>query len=86
MLCTLVCKDFSHGQPDVLHLSCMVEKLFTLGGKEEGGKGMREEKGRKGKRQEDVWRVLSTRTYTDLKQSCAIIGMNLSLAVSTCRD
>jgi len=35
MLCALVCKDFSHGQPDVLHLSCVVEKLFTLGGKEE---------------------------------------------------
>ena len=38
VLCTLVCEDFSHGQPDVLHLSCMVEKLFTLGGKEEGGR------------------------------------------------
>ena len=46
VLCVLVCKDFSHGQPD-LHLSCVVEKLFTLGGKEEGGRGMREEKGEK---------------------------------------
>jgi len=44
MLCALACKDFSHGQPDVLYLSCTVEKLLTLGGKEEGGKGMREEK------------------------------------------
>jgi len=35
VLCALVCKDFSHGQPDVLHLSCVVEKLLTLGGKEE---------------------------------------------------
>ena len=41
----LVCKDFSHGQPDVLHLSSMVKKLFTLrregggGGGEEGGEG-----------------------------------------------
>jgi len=43
----------------------MVEKLLTLGGKDEGEKGMRKEKGRKGKRQEDVWRVLSTCTYTD---------------------
>ena len=49
MLCALVCKDFSHGQPDVLHLSCVVEKLFTLGGKEERGKkGRMEGEGGKG--------------------------------------
>jgi len=35
----------------------------THPGRQERGKGMREEKGRKGKRQEDVRRVLSK--YTD---------------------
>jgi len=50
MLCALVCKDFSHGQPDVLHLSCMVEKLFTLG--EIKGEGRGERKNGEGDRKE----------------------------------
>ena len=45
VLCALVCKDFSHGQPDVLNLSCIPEKHFTLGGKE-GEKERMEREGR----------------------------------------
>ena len=49
MLCALVCKDFSHGQPDVLHLSCVVENSSPWEELKEkgGGKGrMERETGR----------------------------------------
>ena len=79
VLCALVCKDLSHGQPDV-HLSWMVEKLLTLGGKDEGEKGMDEE-GKKGEKEKGRKKCgghyLNTQTNNEVVLKCITVKVSI---------